>query len=390
MVGGGIIGCSTALELARAGADVFLIERSEIASAASGRNHGLIFYPQDETADPLYRKSHEIYLEISRSSEIDIGLDEAPCGFIIAVAEEDQWAGAEAEAKASEAGGARIERLDAWQLAEAEPSVAEGHLGGYFIDDGYRLDPAALTLAIALQARREGAEILTHTDVKQVLTKSGRVHGVATDDGVVETAVVVDAAGPWAPKLARSAGADLRIIGARGWLLLTAAVPPLVNHLVESPGWHLTAGDPGPAQVSVGGYARMELPAAPDIGLIVQQNRSGHVLLGGSRLASMREDPEGVEITYEIAHRAIATVPALKDVPLIGVWSGVRPMSIDGLPLIGWVPSIEGFFVAGGHGGQGVMLGGGTGLLAAQMIERRATFCDAGPFDPGRVQAYPG
>lgn len=385
VVGGGIIGCATAAELARSGADVLLLERAEIASAASGRNHGLVFYPQDLLLDPLYRRSHEMYRELAGSSPVEISLDAEPRGFVLVVAAEEDWAAAEQEADACAQGGVRVERLDEAALREAEPCLAEGLLGGYWIGDGYRLDPAALTLALALETRRAGGRVQTHTDVKQVVLREGRVAGVGTDAGVVEARVVVDAAGPWAAGLARTAGADLPVTGARGWLLLTGALEPVANHLIESSGWHLTAGDPGPPEVTVGGYAAGELPGAPDVGLLVQQNRTGHVLLGGSRLASTREDPEGFEVTREIARRAASVVPALASVPLAGVWSGVRPMSRDGLPLIGWLDGADGFFVAGGHGGQGVMLGGGTGRLAAQMILRETPFTDASRFSPNRA-----
>lgn len=384
VIGGGIIGCSTALGLTRAGVDVLLIERAEIASAASGRNHGLIFYPQNETSDMLYRKSFEIYKDLAASSEINIGMDSRTRGLVIAISSEDEWEAAEAEAKASEVGGVRVDRLNQKELLEAEPNLAPHHIGGYYIDDGYRLDPAALTTAVALEARRAGAEIVTHTDVKQIVIQQGRASGVATDEGVVKSQTVVDAAGPWASKLVRPLGLDLPIVGARGWLLLTLAIDPITNHLIERSGWHQTSGDPSPAQVSVRGFAEGEMPIAPDIGLVVQQNASGHVLLGGSRLASMREDPEGYEVTLEIAKRAVATVPKLADVPLTGVWSGVRPMSIDGLPLIGWVPSVEGLFICGGHGGQGVMLGGGSGQLAAELITKGQPFTGPSAFDPAR------
>ncbi|MGH7425036.1 MAG: NAD(P)/FAD-dependent oxidoreductase, partial [Candidatus Methylomirabilales bacterium] len=276
VVGGGIIGCAVAAELARAGAEVVALEQGGIASAASGRNHGLIFYPQNPVTAPLYSVSLEIYREMAEASEIDVGLDQRPRGFVIVVAEEQEWAAAQAEAEASAGGEVEIERLDSDALMAAEPNLAPGHLGGYFIGDGYRLDPAALTLVLALEARRAGAEIVTHCEVKQVLVSKGRVRGIASDLGVVSTEVVVDAAGPWAPKLARSAGADLPIAGARGWLLLTRAIDPITNHLVESSGWHLPAGEAGPGEVILGSYAEGR-PSPPDVGLIVQQNRSGHV-----------------------------------------------------------------------------------------------------------------
>lgn len=384
VVGGGIIGCSTALALARAGVDIMLLERAEIASAASGRNHGLIFYPQNETSEPLYRRSFGLYREIAESTELDIGMDKEVRGLVIAVSSEDEWEAAELEAKASEVGGVRTERLNEKQLMELEPNIAPNHLGGYYIDDGYRLDPAALTTAAAQEARRSGAEILSHTDVKQIVVRNGRVEGVMTDDGLIQARTVVDAAGPWASKLIRHLGVDLPIVGARGWLLLTRAIDPITNHLIERSGWHQTSGDPGPVEVTVRGFADGQLPVAPDIGMVIQQNATGHVLLGGSRLASMREDPEGHEVTLEIAKRAAETVPKLADVPLIGVWSGVRPMSVDGLPLIGWLPNIEGLFICGGHGGQGVMLGGGSGQLAADLISESEPFTNPMPFDVSR------
>lgn len=387
IIGGGIIGCTLAVHLASAGVDVVLFEKREIAFGASGRNHGLIFYPQTSVTDPLYRRSHELYREIEPESDLKIGLDPTPRGFVILVRTEEQWAPAEAEARACAEGGVNIERLGRAELMKAEPNVSPDLIGGWFIDDGYRLDPAALTLAFALKARRAGAEINTHTDVKQIQTTNGRVTGLVTDAGTVSADVIVDAAGPWAPKLARTAGLDLAITGARGWLLLTTALPEVTNHLLESSGWHLTAGDPGPKPVTVAGYGAGEHPVAPDIGLLIQQNPSGNVLLGGSRLASLTEEAEGADVTREIARRAAEAVPLLKDVPIASVWSGVRPMSADGLPLIGWVDGIEGLFVCGGHGGQGIILGGGSTALAAQMIMRAKTFIDPTPFDPIRDSA---
>lgn len=384
VVGGGIIGCSTALTLAQLGASVTVFERREIAHGASGRNHGLIFYPQNPLSDPLYQASHEAYREIASASPLDIGMDSKPRGFIVIVAAEEQWEAAEKEARSCEAGGVRIERMDAASLAEAEPNLTTAMLGGWFIEDGYRLDPAALTLAIALKARDAGAEIKTNADVKQIVVENGRVIGVATDEGFVWSKVVVDAAGPWAPQLARTVGVDLAITGARGWLLLTRQLPSITDHLIESAGWHLSAGDPGPADITVDGYAKGAHPEDPDVGLLIQQNANGHVLLGGSRLASTGEDAEGQQVTRKIAEHSVRAMPCLAEVPIIAVWSGVRPMSRDGLPLIGWVPGVEGLFVNGGHGGQGVMLGAGSGLLAAQMITGHACFTAQSPFDPGR------
>jgi sarcosine oxidase subunit beta len=387
VVGGGIIGCGVAAELAREGAAVVLLERAQIAAGASGRNHGLIFRPEHPTAEPLARASMAIYRDLASSTPLDLSLDEDPFGLVVVVSTGDQWAAAEREAQSATGYGVTAQRLDESALLEVEPAVASGHLGGFLVEDGYRVDPAALTLALALEARSAGAEVCTFTDVKQVLVQRGSVRGVVTDDGVVEAPTVVDAAGPWAARLARTAAPDLPALpigGVRGWLLLTAARPGLLRHLVESAGWHLAAGDPGPGTITVGAHGSGGAAPRRDLGTLVQQNRGGPVLLGGSRSSSISEDPEGVELTVEIARRAAALVPELAGAPLTSVWSGVRPTSPDGLPLIGWVPGVDGLFVAGGHGGQGVALGAGSARLAAQMILGRETFADPSAFDPGR------
>ena len=386
VVGGGILGCGIAARLAEGGAEVVLVERAQIAAGASGRNHGLIFRPEHPGVQPLARASMDAYRELCGATPIDLALDGNPVGLVIVVSEEAQWAAAEREAEVAARSGCPVERLDETGLRKIEPSLSEGHLGGFLIEDGYRVDPAALTLALAYEARASGAEVCTFTDVKQVLAAGGRVRGVATDRGVVEAPTVVDAAGPWAARLARTASpepAGLPIGGVRGWLLLTEAQPGLMCHIVESAGWHLAAGDPGPGGVTVGDHGKGG-GGRRDLGTLVQQNRGGQVLLGGSRAPALADAPEGADATAEIARRAAAMVPALALAAIAGVWSGVRPTSPDGFPLIGWVPGIDGLFVAGGHGGQGVTLGAGSARLAAQMLLGVEPFTDPAPYDPGR------
>jgi glycine/D-amino acid oxidase-like deaminating enzyme len=386
VVGAGILGCAVAAEVASQGASVLLAERDQIAAGASGRNHGLIFRPEDSELDELYRRSLDMYRELAAGSPLDVALDHQPMGLLIVVTEEAQWAAAEREALAAVEGGIAIERLGPEGLREAEPALSEGHLGGFWIRDGIRLDPAALTLALAYAAREAGAEICCHTDVKQILVRNGVVRGVATDRGTVWAGTVVVAAGPWTAKVVRSAlppGRELPIGGIRGWLLLTESRPGLMHHLVESAGWHLAPGGPGGGQVTVGDHAEGR-GARPDVGSLIQQNPGGHILLGGSRAGSLREDPQGGEVTAEIARGGAALVPALSQIPLVASWSGVRPTSPDGRPLIGWIPDVEGLMVVSGHGGQGVTLGAASARLAAQLLLGETPFLAPGPFDPNR------
>jgi glycine/D-amino acid oxidase-like deaminating enzyme len=409
VVGGGIMGCGIAAELASRGVSVVLVERSQIGAGASGRNHGLIFRPEDPVLEPLARVSLGMYAVLAGQSALDLSLDPTPRGLVIVACEELDWPPAQREASAAARAGSTVQRLDEAALREAEPALAPGFFGGFLIDDGFRVDPAALTLAYAEQARAAGAQVRTNTEVKQILVDAGVVRGVATDAGVVAAPMVVNAAGPWAAKVARTAaggGPALPIGGVRGWLLLTQPCPGLMHRLVVSAGWHRAPGDGGPARPTVASLAEegnaattgREGRGGRQFGSLIQQNWDGRVLLGGSREPALGEEPLGGEgggdaglgVVGEIARRAAALVPALGPVGVTGAWSGVRPTSPDGLPIIGWVPAVGGLFVAGGHGGAGVVLGGGSARLAAQILVGEEPFVDPAPFDPARFLANDG
>jgi glycine/D-amino acid oxidase-like deaminating enzyme len=175
-----------------------------------------------------------------------------------------------------------------------------------------------------------------------------------------------------------------------------------MRHLVVTAGWHLAPGAPGPRKVTVGSLADEATTGTRgtrgrQLGSLVQQNRDGHILLGGSREQALSEEPLGADVgaatgggdggaavVGEIARRAAALVPALGDLGVTGAWSGVRPTSPDSFPIIGWVPGVDGLFVAGGHGGAGVVLGGGSARLAAQLLTGETPFTDPARFDPAR------
>jgi sarcosine oxidase subunit beta len=393
VVGAGIIGCGIAAELASRGVSVVLLERSEIGAGASGRNHGLLIRPEDSLLEPLALVSSAMYAELAEASVLDLALDRTPFGLLVAVEEDSQWPAAEREASAAARTGSAVHRLDAADLREAEPAMSFGHPGGFLIEDGFRVDPAALTLAFAERARGAGAKIRTHTEVKQILFHDGVVQGVATDAGFFAAGTVVNAAGPWAAQLARAAAGEvpgLPIGGVRGWLVLTAPHPDLMRHLVVSAGWHMAPGDPGPGRLSVADLAAggSKPVAERQLGSLIQQNRDGSILLGGSREPSLSPEPLGAdtkaEVVGQIARKAAGLVPALADLAVTAAWSGVRPTSPDGLPLIGWDPAVDGLFIAGGHGGAGVGLGGASARLAAQLIAGETPLTDPAPFDPAR------
>jgi glycine/D-amino acid oxidase-like deaminating enzyme len=382
VVGGGVIGAACALALAREGAAVTLIEHSELAAGASGRNHGLVLTPTDPLLVPMARMTLELYRDLADRAPVNFRMDPDPIGLLVVAGEDDvERASGRAQAEAASACDVAVEYVPGPGLHELEPALAENLEEGWLLDDGRRLDPGALTVSLALLAADLGADIRRHLTVRSLRTAGSRVVGVWSDQGPVDADVVVVAAGPLSPALLRPVGVDLPSIGARGWLVHLGGSPHSPRRIVERAGWH-----PLPEQEALP-PARLDALAGggmgADVGTLVHPAVDGSLLAGGSRQGAA--EPEDPEVPVTIARLALQLLPGLGDVPVLGSWSGIRPMSPDGRPIVG--PAADGLLVATGHGSQGVILAGGTGLLVAAQAGGRPPPFDRGPFDPGRFLA---
>ncbi|MBI4260844.1 MAG: FAD-binding oxidoreductase [Actinobacteria bacterium] len=386
VVGGGIVGCAVARELALGGASVTLVERGELAAGASGRNHGLLLTPTEAPLVPMFRESLRVYEPVVAASPVPVALDPAPIGFLVVATEPGHAEPALAQAEAARAAGVAVEHLDGEALRAEEPGLGPRALDGFLLDDARRVAPAPLVVALALEARAAGAEILRNLAVRAPVTSGDRVTGVATDDGIVSAGAVVLAAGPWTAGLLRPVGHHVPVLGARGWLVHLAPPDPPVRHVVEVAGWQLLPGHDTIEPVSGEAFAGGE--GEPELGTLLHANPDGTVLVGSSRQAGLFPEPEDPEVPRRIMAGAAGLMPSLGRPAVLATWWGVRPMSLDGLPLVGCLG--EGLWVATGHGSLGVILGGGTArLLAAGLLGTEPPF-DPAPFDPLRPPAPAG
>jgi sarcosine oxidase subunit beta len=387
VVGGGVIGCACARELAGRGLEVLVLERAELAAGASGRNQGLLLPGLEAHAGPLFREAVDGYRRLAAEGGVDFDL--RPVGHLLLAGDEATLASAKEQADATAAAGFAVEELDAAELVALEPSLAPGLAGGFRSTDGWALDPTGATLAWAEDARRAGAELRTWAAVRRLWVQSGRVTGVHTDAGPLAAGAVVVAAGPWTRALVAGAGVELPVSGARGWLLQTAPLPWTVEHAFQEATW------PGEAEVGdeAGPPTMAQLAADPppprDEGtaFTLQQRPTGAAVVGASLAASLREDPEHPETVRGLARRALRFVPGLAGVPVVASWSGVRPITPDGEPLIGPVPGLPGLWVAAGHGPVGVILAPSTGrMLAGHLVDGQPA-AGTERFDPARYHA---
>ena len=198
--------------------------------------------------------------------------------------------------------------------------------------------------------------------MRELLRRGDDVTGVLTDDGRIEAAHVVVAAGPWSWRVCRSLPYDVPVRGVRGWILVTRPAPFRLRHAIEEE-W-TRAAPPAPTLEQLADDSEPE----PYVACVLQQDVAGRVLVGSSLHGAISEADETHETRRAIARRAVALMPALAGLPIAESRSCQRPYSPDGLPLIGPYPGADGLVLATGHGSVGVTLSLGSGEAVADGI----------------------
>lgn len=347
MLGGGIVGCAVARELARAGVRVALFERHRIAAEASGAAAGMLGVQaetDDETMLRLGLESRALYpglLEALRD-ETGIAVEFWRQGTLWVCFNSADTALLEARRAWQQAAGAASEALEPRQLWSFEPALSRRVRRGALFPLDARLDSAALTRALAQAAAAAGCVMHEDTDVKSVVAEQGRITGITTAAGRIACDAVVNAMGAWAGRVRGMTPLPVRPV--RGQIGVVRAAKPLFRHAVYSPRAYAVA------------------------------RRDGRVLLGSTR------EPAGFD--KRVTAGGIATVldaalelsPDLGGLPIVDAWAGLRPGSQDGRPIVGADPAVRGYYVATGHYRNGVLLAPLTAslILAALRGEQSA------------------
>jgi glycine/D-amino acid oxidase-like deaminating enzyme len=360
VVGGGIVGISVAASCARRGLRVTLCEAGGLAQAASGRNQGLVIGPHPPGTEAIGRRTVELLLNLHERSDAAFAFDREPYPCLML----------------GDEGG---ELLPGEALHELEPLLAADVRPGWINPDARRIDPGAAAAALADDARAAGAQIRTGCAVRELLRRGDDVTGVLSDDGRIEAAHVVVAAGPWSWRICRSLAHDVPVRGVRGWIIVTRPAPFRLGHVIEE--WTRSP----PSSPTLGQLAEGSEPAA-QVACVLQQDAAGRVLVGASLHGATLDVDESPETRRAIARRAVEVVPALAGVEIADSRSCQRPYSADGLPLIGPYPGVGGLVLATGHGSLGVTQSLGSGEAVADGIESGAW---AAALAPARLLASP-
>lgn len=403
VIGGGIIGVSTALFLAEQGIPTLLCEKGVIAGEQSGRNWGWCrTMGRDPRELPLVVESLKLWRGIDQRIGAKTGFRQI--GTLYICPDEATFAKREAWLP-----HARQYQLDSRLLRGDEvkavlPGAAETWPGALYTPSDGVAEPGKAAPALAEAARRRGAVIMTGCAVRGLETAGGRVSAVITEKGRVACESVVLAGGAWSSLLCRQLGLRLPQLGVLASVLRTAAVSGGPETAAWGPGLALRPRYDGGYTVSHGSviadivpdsfrYFREFLP-------VLRMERKSVSLRFGkpffdawrrsrpwrldepSPFESMRVlDPAPDAGDLEKARANLERVfPVFRGVATAGSWGGLIDATPDLVPVISAVDAIPGFFISTGYSGHGFGIGLGAGRLTADLVTGRTPLVDPSPF----------
>jgi sarcosine oxidase subunit beta len=357
IIGGGVMGASTAYHLASKGASaVLLLERNQFfGEESTGRCAGGI----------RYQFSNEMDIRLSLLSipmlerfpeEVEQEIDLRRCGYLFMLSRDEDVQLFQRNVALQRSLGVKTEWLSAEEVARrAAPVDTTGVLGGTFCARDGLADPSGVVQGYAKGARRLGATLLSDAEVTSIEVIAGKVCAVRTRRGRVKTGVVVNAAGPWAGVAGAMAGIEIPVRPLRRQIAVTTAVPGLPH----------------------------DFPMVIDFANSLYFHREGTgVLSGMSNQDELEGFDQSVDSAWEMAHleAAVARMPVLENVGILNRWAGLYAVSPDALAILGKVPQLEGFYCINGFSGHGFMHGPICGLLLAEeILEGAARTLDIGP-----------
>lgn len=378
IIGGGIIGAACAEALSKEGLQVFLVERSGLASGTSSACQG-------GTTFDLFAGEYELQLSIEANkayqelSETNRNIDYERTGSIFTV-EPDQEYEVKLRIEHLKSKGLAIEWLERASLGEIEPAVSHHIIGAVLAEDTGVFTPMRAVAELVNLAIRRGTQVWTDAEVIGIEKTGGKVTAVNTGNGRIATDCIIIAAGPWSRQVSELIGLDIPVWPQKGHIIVTEAVPGLIHHFILGAGYHTSVDMPN--HVKFGNEAPQNM--APQIAAALHPLQNGRILIGSSREFSGYSREVNRKRLAQIADQACQLIPDLRGVRVIRTYAGLRPWTPDGRPLIGFTRRIRGVLYATGHGGEGNRLALVTGRIVADLITGRPSFIPLTPLSPDR------
>ncbi|MEE9250189.1 MAG: FAD-dependent oxidoreductase [Alphaproteobacteria bacterium] len=374
IIGGGVIGCSIAYHLTKMGwTDIVLIEKGGLTHGATWHAAGLVGQLRgSRNTTRMLQRSVALYDRLEE--ETGQAVDWKKVGSLRLACSESRMLEISRAATMAKSFGLEMYIISAKEARELFPIMSSsGVVGAAYIPSDGHIDPASLTQALAIGARRRGCKIIQGVRVTGITVAERRATRVATDHGTIAPEIVVNAAGMWAREVGAMAGIKIPVLAVEHQYLVTEPIP-------DMPADMPTMRDPDnlvyyKAEVrglAVGGYE-------PDT---VGWGREGIPKDFGPELL-----PQNFDRFEQLARLAAKRTPMINEVGVRELINGPIPYSADGDFVMGKAPELDNFFVACGFL-YGIAAAGGAGQMMAEWIIDGAPSLDLWPLDIRRFGVH--
>ena len=361
IVGGGIVGCSTAYHLAKLGhTDVLLLEQGQLTCGTTWHAAGLVGQMRpNRNMTRMSKYGIELYSKLEAETALATGWKQ--CGSVNVAATPERMKVLRKQAALAASFGVEVEVISPQRAGELWPLMRTDDLhGGLWIPGDGKANPADLTMSLAKGARNLGARIVEGVEVIGVQTKRGRVAGVrATIDGEtsdIACEILVNCAGQWARQFGRLAGVNVPLFSAEHFYIVTdriAGVHPMLPVMRDPDGFIYYKEEVG--GLVMGGFEPRAKPWTVD------------PIPPSFRFELLGEDWEQFE---PLMTNAIHRTPCLETAKVKMLLNGPESFTPDGNFILGEAPELRHSFVAAGFNSAGIANAGGAGSLIAQWIDR--------------------
>ncbi|MBS0393283.1 MAG: GcvT family protein [Proteobacteria bacterium] len=376
VVGGGVIGTSVAYHLALLGwRDIVLLERHQLTSGTTWHAAGLMvtFGSTSETSTEMRKYTRDLYQRLEAETGQATGF--APIGFIEVAADRDRLEEYRRVSAFNRYCGVDVHELSPREVGERFPLARVDDIqAGFYVKEDGRVNPVDVTMALAKGARQRGVAIFEGVPALGVTQARGRVTGVRTAFGDIESEYVVNCAGMWARQFGALAGVNVPNQAAEHYYLITEAIRDLPPNLpvLEDPGAY--------------GYYREE-GGGLMVGLFEPVCAPWRVE-GIPADFSFGELPPDWDRMTPFLERAMARVPVTTQVGIKKFFCGPESFTPDLRPIVGEAPELRNYFVAAGLNSIGILTGGGLGRVVAHWITTGSPDVDVTGFNIDRLHAY--